>query len=153
MTLLAFVLFYIGLALRFQYASSLENFVAARLVRLLFLLISRTESLTFNQNKQSCPILDGERDSKVSLFGTNASVFSYMRHTIGDISFFSLPRLAKWHRNLTLESKSRVSILCLGTNSSVVDGQAKDFRASLLMNCLCLSFISMLPFFLICGIR
>ena len=26
-----------------------------------------------------------------------------------------LPRLAKWHRNLTLESESRVSILCLGT--------------------------------------
>ena len=25
------------------------------------------------------------------------------------------PRLAKWHRNLTLESESRVSILCLGT--------------------------------------
>ena len=62
------------------------------------------------------------------------------KNSMNDIK--AMPRLAKWHRNLTLESKSRVSILCLGTNSSVVDGQAKDFRASLLMNCLCLSFIS-----------
>ena len=42
--------------------------------------------------------------------------------------------LAKWHRNLALKAEPRVSKLCLGTNSSVVDGQPKDFRARLLMS-------------------
>ena len=49
---------------------------------------------------------------KMGLYESKAyHLTEYMYQTVEEIK----PRLAKWHRNLTLESESRVSILCLGT--------------------------------------
>jgi hypothetical protein len=44
------------------------------------------------------------------------------------------PGQAKRHRHLSLESDSRVSILYLGTFRCVIDDQAKDLRATLLID-------------------